>query len=84
MVKLKRVYNYDKTVGERVVQDRERLLESDDILVMLNISKSTLERWLSGEYGSFPEPDFCHGRARKWLEGNVIRWIDEKHSDKES
>lgn len=62
--------------GERYSIAVDQLIDMNRITKMLDISRSTLERWLRD--GKFPPPHFKFGeRHARWVERIVLKFIQE-------
>lgn len=73
----------EPTIGERVVYEEEELLVLKTISSMIGITVPTILRWRREGLYDFPEPDLYFGKNPRWLKETIVRWIDERVSNKQ-
>ena len=61
--------------------DESRLLKKADLQKLLNISRSTLYRWI--KRGEFPPPAFIQAGKGNWHFKDYVRWL-ERRKNKEN
>ncbi|QTH63350.1 helix-turn-helix domain-containing protein [Psychrosphaera ytuae] len=61
---------------ELYIED-ERLMRKPDIQKLLNISRSTLGRWV--KTGKFPQPTFIQNQRSYWQFKHVNAWLQSKN-----
>lgn len=56
--------------------DRHRLVPTKDVLKLVGMSRSTLDRWRAR--GDFPQPAIKQGKTKLWLIGDIHNWLEKK------
>jgi prophage regulatory protein len=54
----------------------EKLLRISDLCKWLNVSKSTIYKWV--REGRFPKPILLGDNASRWRESLVVEWLDSR------
>jgi prophage regulatory protein len=52
-----------------------KLLRISEVCEWLNVSKSTIYKWVKEE--RFPQPIILGDHASRWLESDLIAWLEE-------
>ena len=66
---------------EANVPDKETLLQLKPVVKRTGFGKSTIYAWMNSDPPKFPKPVRVGGRAVRWRESDIDRWIEDQCSD---
>jgi predicted DNA-binding transcriptional regulator AlpA len=59
----------------------EKLLDTNDLSVMLSLHLKTVQKMLREE-NDFPKPIMITPHTRRWKRSEIIEWINSRHDSK--
>ena len=68
-----------EAVVNGVAEGDIQLLNTKDLMNILRVSRSTINRWLKDPTACdvpFPQPTFIFGRSGRWTKAQIVAWVD--------